>query len=74
MTKITVISDTHIPKRAKDLPFQLWDEIKKSDLILHAGDVTEQLLLESISQYAPIKAVRGNMDSEELTISLPDNG
>ncbi|NLJ48811.1 MAG: metallophosphoesterase family protein [Candidatus Atribacteria bacterium] len=72
MTRITVLSDTHIPKRAKDIPQRLWEEIKQTNLVLHAGDVVLPLVLEKIAQYAPIRAVRGNMDPIELLSVLPD--
>ncbi len=72
MTRITVLSDTHIPKRAKDIPQRLWEEIKQTNLVLHAGDVVLPLVLEKIAQYAPIRAVRGNMDPIELLSILPD--
>jgi putative phosphoesterase len=72
VTRITVLSDTHIPKRAKDIPQRLWEEIKQTNLVLHAGDVVLPLVLEKIAQYAPIRAVRGNMDPIELLSILPD--
>jgi putative phosphoesterase len=72
VTRITVLSDTHIPQRAKDIPQRLWEEIKQADLVLHAGDVVTPLVLENIAQYTPIRAVRGNMDSVELQTVLPD--
>lgn len=36
--KIIVISDTHLPKRAKQLPEPLLQVLPEADLILHAGD------------------------------------
>ncbi|HAX97840.1 MAG TPA: hypothetical protein DCY12_02835 [Candidatus Atribacteria bacterium] len=72
MTRIIVLSDTHIPQRAKDIPQRLWEEIKKADLVLHAGDMVKPLVLEKIAQFTPIRAVRGNMDSDELQTALPD--
>lgn len=72
MTRITILSDTHIPKRAKDIPQRLWEEIKQTDLVLHAGDIVQPLVLENIAQYTPIRAVRGNMDPIELQTVLPE--
>jgi putative phosphoesterase len=36
--------------------------LKDSDLIIHAGDVGDPGLIETLSKYAPVHAVRGNMD------------
>ncbi|MFP4199024.1 MAG: metallophosphoesterase family protein, partial [Halanaerobium sp.] len=35
--KIGVISDTHLPNAAQDFPGELLKELKKVDLIIHAG-------------------------------------
>nr|WP_236006763.1 metallophosphoesterase family protein [Nakamurella leprariae] len=35
---VTVLSDTHLPTRAKDLPAALWADIDRADLVVHAGD------------------------------------
>ena len=71
MTRITVLSDTHIPQRAKDIPQRLWEEIKQADLVLHAGDVVTPLVLENSSIHAHSGST-GNMDSVELQTVLPD--
>ena len=46
-TRALLIADTHLPKRAKVLPAQVWDEVEAADLVIHAGDwVSEELLDE----------------------------
>ena len=35
---IGVISDTHIPERAKKIPDKVYELFEDVDLILHAGD------------------------------------
>jgi len=72
MKKIAVISDTHIPKAAADLPPALYDELAKVDLILHAGDFVEMALLKKLRDIAPTRAVHGNMDMNDLKVTLPD--
>jgi putative phosphoesterase len=37
---IGLISDTHIPDRARQLPDNVLEAFKDVDLILHAGDLT----------------------------------
>ena len=71
MKKIVVISDTHIPKAALDLPQAVYDEIKSADMIMHAGDFAELAFLEKLRKLAPTYAVCGNMDMTNLKMALP---
>jgi uncharacterized protein len=70
--KIGVLSDTHIPIAAKNLPESIYNRLKDCDLIIHAGDVVEVSFLEFLQGIAPTKAVHGNMDSPELQDMLPE--
>jgi putative phosphoesterase len=65
-----VLADTHIPRRAKALPEELVSHMKKADLILHAGDLLAPKLLDGLAVYAPVRAVRGNVDPPE--VDLPE--
>ena len=62
--KIGLISDTHIPNRAKNLPqsFVDWFVEEKVEMIIHCGDVTDKRLLEFLKEIADVKVVRGNTD------------
>ncbi|PLR98837.1 metallophosphoesterase family protein [Bacillus sp. T33-2] len=70
--KVIVVSDTHMPKRAKQLPGQLKQDLKTADLIIHAGDWQTIELLNELSQYAKVVGVTGNVDSPELNRLLND--
>lgn len=59
---IGLISDTHIPDRARILPQNVIDAFNDVDLILHAGDLTSLKVLDELEQIAPTMAVQGNMD------------
>lgn len=63
-----VIADTHIPRRAKKLPDALIEHLEGADLILHAGDLMDPALLDVLAGYAPVRAVRGNVDPPELDL------
>jgi uncharacterized protein len=65
-----VIADTHIPRRVRALPEALSPYLKGSDLILHAGDLMDPALLGELAAYAPVEAVRGNLDPEGLPETL----
>lgn len=59
---IGLISDTHIPDRARILPQNVIDAFEDVDLILHAGDLTSPRVIEELERIAPVMAVQGNMD------------
>lgn len=59
---IGLISDTHIPDRGKKLPDKVFESFKNVDMILHAGDVTSQEILDKLSEFAPVIAIQGNTD------------
>jgi putative phosphoesterase len=64
--RILVISDTHIPRSAADLPKEVYDEIPDVDMIIHAGDIVDEAFLDKLSALKPVRAVCGNMDSPKL--------
>lgn len=70
--KITVLSDTHIPKKAKTLPPQVVTELENCDLIIHAGDWQTIHVYHELIKYGNVKGVYGNVDSEELLELLPE--
>ena len=59
---IGLISDTHIPDRAKKIPENVYSAFKNVDLILHAGDLTSLNVIEELENIAPVIAIQGNMD------------
>jgi uncharacterized protein len=65
-----VIADTHVPRRAGALPEGLTPHLGRADLVLHAGDLMDSALLDELAAYAPVKAVRGNLDPPGLPESL----
>lgn len=46
--------------------------LKGSDLILHAGDVGRDEVLEALEAIAPLVAIRGNIDKTGRAATLPD--
>jgi len=64
--RIGVISDTH-----GLLSYEAEKALRRVDLILHAGDVGNQQILERLKTIAPVFAVRGNVDTEPWTRELP---
>jgi putative phosphoesterase len=68
---VVVISDTHLPGRARRLPAALVAELETADLIVHAGDFATVDALEMLKRYAPVQGVYGNVDEPELRRLLP---
>jgi len=71
MKRIGIISDTHIPNAAPDLPKSVYDEFRNVDMILHAGDLVEIGVLKKLESIAPTHAVSGNMDRSDVKAELP---
>lgn len=65
--QIGVIADTYSKMRPEAL-----EVLKGSDLILHAGDVGRDEVLDALEAIAPVVAIRGNIDKTGRAATLPD--
>jgi putative phosphoesterase len=66
-------ADTHLPKRAKALPPELWTAIDTADVVLHAGDWVDEATLDELeARSARLVGVYGNNDGPELRSRLPE--
>lgn len=71
--RLLIISDTHIPARAKNLPSEVWDEVDRADIVMHAGDWVVPALLDELEDRAiRLIGVFGNNDGAELRRRLPE--
>lgn len=71
--RLLLLADTHVPKRARDLPGQVWDEVDRSDVVIHAGDWVVPDLHDALSARAQrLIACWGNNDGPELRARLPE--
>ena len=72
-TRLLLLADTHLPKRAKDLPGEVWDAVEQADLVLHAGDWVDVALLDALQSRARrLVGVAGNNDHGVLRERLPE--
>jgi putative phosphoesterase len=72
VTSLLVLADTHVPKRARDLPAAVWQAIDEAEVVIHAGDWVDITLLDALEQRAKrLVGVRGNNDGPEFTGRLP---
>ncbi|WP_159943429.1 MULTISPECIES: metallophosphoesterase [unclassified Nocardiopsis] len=71
--RVLLISDTHIPRRARDLPDQVWREVDRADAVIHAGDWCDADSLDRLQgRAARLIGVHGNNDGPELRARLPE--
>ena len=72
MKVIGIIADTHVPSRSQRIPYEVTKALKNVNLIIHAGDLEEESVLESLEHIAPTVAVLGNHDRKgNLEDKLP---
>ena len=69
-TRIGVLSDTHIPSQAKQLPEELMEQLAKVDFIIHAGDIEDINTLKELRRISRVVAVSGNMDTKKVKNEL----
>ena len=68
MKRIAILSDTHGLLRPEVL-----DRLEEADVILHAGDINTQAIVDRLKALGPLYIVRGNNDkewAEDLPYSL----
>ncbi|WP_194837784.1 metallophosphoesterase [Nocardia sp. XZ_19_369] len=71
--RLLIMSDTHVPKRARDLPEQLWRAVDVADVVVHAGDWVEVGLLDRLEARSKrLIGVYGNNDGPLLRARLPE--
>ncbi|MEV8568797.1 metallophosphoesterase [Streptomyces sp. NPDC051322] len=71
--RLLLTSDTHVPKRARELPAQLLAELGRADAVVHAGDWVDPATLDLFEAHARrLIGVYGNNDGAELRTRLPE--
>ncbi|WP_308797315.1 metallophosphoesterase family protein [Agromyces silvae] len=72
-TRLLLISDTHVPARAKRLPDDVWRAVDVADLVVHAGDWVDVATLDALeARAARLIGVYGNNDGPGLRSRLPE--
>jgi uncharacterized protein len=69
--RIGVVADSHVGEHLPVLPSEVVEVLDGVDLVLHAGDLTDTVVLEELGRIAPVVAVRGNHDDEARIEGLP---
>jgi len=71
-TRIGVVSDTHVPKQASQIPEKLLEHLASVDFIIHAGDFENIDALKDLRRINRVVAVSGNMDGKKVKNQLPN--
>ncbi len=50
--RLVLMADTHVPKRAKALPAELWAAVEQADLVVHAGDWGAVALVDELQTWS----------------------
>jgi len=66
--KVGLLSDTH-----SYLDPKVFDYFKDTDEIWHAGDIGDAAVADHLQAFKPLRAVFGNIDSQELQVRFPEN-
>ncbi|KDN19298.1 metallophosphoesterase family protein [Amycolatopsis rifamycinica] len=71
--RLLLISDTHLPARARELPPPVWAEVAAADVVVHAGDWVDVALLDELEERSKrLIGVYGNNDGPALRARLPE--
>lgn len=69
--RILLLSDTHLPVRARELQPQVWRLVDEAELVIHAGDWVDVATLDALQARARcLVGVAGNNDGPELWARL----
>ena len=68
--RIGVISDTHIPPFQR-IPEAVWQHFAGVETIIHSGDLSVLQVISELETIAPVVAVQGNIEEEEVEQALP---
>jgi len=71
-TRLLLLSDTHIPGRARRLPDAVLRMADAADVIVHAGDWVTASVLDDLASHGDVLGVYGNNDGADLRARLPE--
>lgn len=68
---VAIVSDTHVPTRADEVPEWVRERVREADHVIHAGDFDSAETYDEFAALAPeLTAVQGNVDP--VTLDLPE--
>ena len=71
--QLLLIADTHVPRRARTLPDEVWHLVDTVDVVVHAGDWVDASLVDQVEARASrLVGVHGNNDGPVIRARLPE--
>ena len=71
--RLLLIADTHVPRRARTLPDEVWAAADAADVVVHAGDWVDVSLVDEVESRAKrLVGVHGNNDGPVIRARLPE--
>ncbi len=71
--QLLLIADTHVPRRARTLPDEVWQVVDTVDVVVHAGDWVDGSLVDEVEARASrLVGVHGNNDGPDIRARLPE--
>jgi len=71
--RLAIISDTHMPRGSRAIPQICLQRCGEADAILHAGDLADLSVLETLRGLGPpLHAISGNVDGAAVRAVLPE--
>ncbi len=71
--RLLLLADTHVAKRARDLPPQVWEAVDDADVVIHAGDWVDLALVEQLeTRSRRLIGCWGNNDGPDVRARLPE--
>jgi uncharacterized protein len=68
-----LVADTHLRAgQGPRLVERIEHELRRADLVIHAGDIVDASVLDELARFAPVHAVRGNNDVAPDLAVLPE--
>jgi putative phosphoesterase len=72
--RIAIVSDTHMPRGARQVPEACVEAMRDADLIVHAGDLSGVEVLDWLESLGPpVRAVQGNVETAAVRKRLPES-
>lgn len=72
-TRLLLLADTHVPARAKRLSDDVWREVDRADVVIHAGDWVDLATFEALdARSRRLIGVWGNNDGPALRERMPE--
>ncbi|GAA2361198.1 metallophosphoesterase [Streptomyces cuspidosporus] len=71
--RLLLMADTHVPRRARELPEELLAEVARADVVVHAGDWVDTATFDLLqARSRRLIGVYGNNDGPALRARLPE--